>query len=820
MEINVGSKIDNIQVTLSYRIIELFSAGLYSSPNKAFEELVCNSYDANATKVGIYISPDLSVEGAYMWVCDNGESMDQEELKNLWKVGESSKKRGSENSSDRLPIGRFGIGKLSTYILARNLTYICKKNGRFLATQMDYSKINNSSGESLILDQIELSDAEAKALITPFLKSNINNNLPFNLFGDDSEPSWTFTVMSSLKPKSTEIKEGRLRWILKTALPLNPNFNLYYNGSRIESSKIQIPLIQKWVIGQDDETADRIGDCVSYQDQNSFYIDFPSLKRVHGTCELYEDSLVDGKAQDLGRSHGIFLMVRNRLINLDDPLLGMDAFSHGAFNRTRIVVHADELDDHIASTREVIKESIPFSELKNYIKKKFNNEIKKLYFDNETRKDKQSSISYRLAQTSTSLSRTPLITFAKKFFNNEIINPWLIEPIDCLEISNEDFLFSLESDSDENMFFNGNAQWVILEPEAPIAKFNIASRTLKINLMHPFIANFSDEFKSKLPIEFIAITEVLTEAHMYEISVPEESIREIMRRRDKILRELVFGDRASAPLVARMVVDALSDSVGLEEAIFKAFHTLGFETTKIGGPNEPDGVANAILGYSESAKCENYRITYDAKSTKKTKIQAGTAKLSALNRHKLKYEANYSVVVAVDFEAADNPEGALNTELKQQSITAIRAKDLVRLLLLAVPKQIGLKKLRDLFETCKTPYEVTDWIDRIEKTNIERGPIDEFLDEVYNLQKTDTEPPKISAIRMVLKQRTPPVVISEPQLESLINSLIVLVPGLISKEGDKISINTKPSTIKDAIQTVTNNVPGEFQQMYMDALCH
>lgn len=92
MEINVGSKIDNIQVTLSYRIIELFSAGLYSSPNKAFEELVCNSYDANATKVGIYISPDLSVEGAYMWVCDNGESMDQDELKNLWKVGESSKK--------------------------------------------------------------------------------------------------------------------------------------------------------------------------------------------------------------------------------------------------------------------------------------------------------------------------------------------------------------------------------------------------------------------------------------------------------------------------------------------------------------------------------------------------------------------------------------------------------------------------------------------------------------------------------------------------------------------------------------------------------
>lgn len=39
-------------------------------------------------------------------------------------------------------------------------------------------------------------------------------------------------------------------------------------------------------------------------------------------------------------------------------------------------------------------------------------------------------------------------------------------------------------------------------------------------------------------------------------------------------------------------------------------------------------------------------------------------------------------------------EGALNIELKQQNITAIRAKDLIRLLLLAVPKQIGLRNLK------------------------------------------------------------------------------------------------------------------------------
>lgn len=47
---SIGKKIDDIDVTISSRIIELFSAGLYSSPNKAFEELICNSYDALLAK--------------------------------------------------------------------------------------------------------------------------------------------------------------------------------------------------------------------------------------------------------------------------------------------------------------------------------------------------------------------------------------------------------------------------------------------------------------------------------------------------------------------------------------------------------------------------------------------------------------------------------------------------------------------------------------------------------------------------------------------------------------------------------------------------
>lgn len=53
---SVGTKTDDIDVLLSYRIVELFSEGLYASPNEAVEELVANSFDAGATRVGVLLS--------------------------------------------------------------------------------------------------------------------------------------------------------------------------------------------------------------------------------------------------------------------------------------------------------------------------------------------------------------------------------------------------------------------------------------------------------------------------------------------------------------------------------------------------------------------------------------------------------------------------------------------------------------------------------------------------------------------------------------------------------------------------------------------
>jgi hypothetical protein len=813
----VGNRIDTVNVKISYKIIDLFSAGLYSSPNKAFEELVCNSYDAFADKVCVYVPSDLTVGGAFIWVCDNGESMDQQGLKELWKIG-NSRKRDPEREAKRLQIGRFGIGKLATYVLANKLTYICKKDGRYLAITMDYTAISeNKDGldiEELELSEREISEKDAVIALAPYM--NISKNLlPFEIFGDNAAKTWTFVILTELKPKALEIKEGRLKWVLRTAIPHNPGFRLYYNGTEIDSSKISMPIKKTWILGKDDDTAESLDFAECRKEGDKYFIDFETLKGVYGQIDLYEDSLLEGKSQGLGRSHGIFLMVRERLVNLDDPLLGMEAFSHGAFNRSRIVIYADGLDENLTSTRESIKESKPLRQLKDYIKKKFNNEVKKYHFDEQNRIDNERNISYRLSQTSLTYSKRPLYVFAEKFYNDEIINPILIER-PPLELKTE-LLGELKADLSSEESIIKDVQWCILSSEDPIAKLDLTKGLLKVNLLHPYIANYSDTYKNPLPVQFIAITEVLTEAHLYELNLDESTVNDIMRRRDTTLRRLALSDRVGAPVVAQILRDSIADPTGLEDAVYKAFLALGFEASKIGGNGKPDGTANAFLGYSDIDKNNNYVITYDAKSTGKERIQASTAKLSGIKRHQTDYHANFSVVVSVDYEGADDRDSAICKEARQQKITVMKAKDLMRLLLLSAPHQISLLKLRDLFETCHTPYEVSEWVDKIQNEKVKVGPIREILDIIYDLQRNDTEPPAIATVRMKYNEKSKNGKISSQELKSLIESLRVFIPALISLEGDKVGIQGRPDKLMEVIHANIGEIDYGFRELYLSA---
>src|SRR2546429_5320159 len=99
-----GKELKDIDVTISFRIINLFSGQLYQSPAKAIEELIANSYDAFATVCQVII-PNNPSKSDRIIVFDDGTSMDVDGFENLWTIAKSNKRE--HESKRRLPIGRF-----------------------------------------------------------------------------------------------------------------------------------------------------------------------------------------------------------------------------------------------------------------------------------------------------------------------------------------------------------------------------------------------------------------------------------------------------------------------------------------------------------------------------------------------------------------------------------------------------------------------------------------------------------------------------------------------------------------------------------------
>jgi len=815
----IGTKVDQIPVELNYHIIRLLSAGLYSSPNKAFEELVSNSYDAGATKVASFVPYDKTTTDAVLWVCDNGASMDSAGLKELWQIGTSSK-RENEDELDRLPIGKFGIGKLATYVLTRQLTYVCKVKSEYRAVTMDYKTIDEAEGtRNIMLDERILTEEETKQVLKPLITADGVELLDFKLWGEDAEDTWTFAIMSDLRTKASEIQDGRLRWILRTALPLNPNFQLYFNAEKLTSTKDELEPEKTLVFGKEDEIVEKNEEYTAREQDGEYYVDLPTLKNVRGQIDYFTDTLAkEDKSSKWGRSHGIFLMVRNRLINLNDAHLGMKEMTYGVFNRMRMIIHADGLDTYITSTRENITDSAALEDLKRYITKKFT-EIRKYHFAKMEELEKAGQASYKVAHAAGSLTRRPLLMAARRFFDREITQLYLTNLPDNLSKEDQAALIErLEQDLTSEEGIIKEVEWDIMGPGQPVAKFDIMTGKARINMLHPFFANFSEDVSLKMPFQLMAVAEILTEAHLVESGLDEDTIIRTMKWRDEILRELTYKERKSAPLVANIVMTCLSDPGGLEEALTESFNNLGFNATGVGGLGKPDGVASAKLGYRNIGDTEkaDYSFTYDAKSTSKDKIKATHAHISGVARHRDDYKADFAVVVAIDFEGADNPDSAVNKEAKANNICLICAIDLITLLILSVPKQIGLLELKDLFENNHTVIETKAWIEKnVKNKEVAQGPIKELLETAYNLQTSDKEPPTIAAIRQ-LDPKLKAMGILE--IRTMVQSLERFVGDYISLNGeDVVSLNQTPDKIMQSInhQMTSSQIPIQFQESFL-----
>lgn len=225
---SAGDKTDVARVVLAPEIVPLLSAQLYQSPLKAIEELVVNSYDADAKNCFVRLS------AASVAVSDDGIGMDLGALKNLWNVGRSIKRTDQAYLKlvARKQIGKFGIGKLAAYSIARKISYYTKNGTDILHATLDFSQFDGRAGAVEVpIFKLPAANEEAKKLFQQLQK--LTENSPDYFVGK----SWTICLLTDLGPKAAEIQQGRLHWVLSTAMPIVEDFKLFLQGDEIKSAK-------------------------------------------------------------------------------------------------------------------------------------------------------------------------------------------------------------------------------------------------------------------------------------------------------------------------------------------------------------------------------------------------------------------------------------------------------------------------------------------------------------------------------------------------------------------------------------------------------
>lgn len=767
-----GQVVDQVPLQLSFGIIERFSEGLYSSPNKAFEELITNSYDAGARRVWVSIPADLSQAGATVIVADDGESMDQAGLHDLWKIGESKKRSESPPKGRANPVGKFGIGKLATYVLAKSLTYLVHKDGTYHAITMDYSLLEGRpagllNAVDLRLDMVELDRKDALAALEAAFQPIGEQNSFLDEVCKSEPKHWTAAILTTLKPAAGEIELGRLRYILRTALPLHPDFKLDYNGETLSSTKVDKEQLWSFEVGKDENTlpGQGKGKPSPWSQLPSAEIDLPDdttamalqLKTagpIAGRAVLYKDSLNTGKSEKLERSHGFFVRVRGRLINLGVEAADFDLdveLRHGTLSRFFMEVWADGLDADIASARESIKESPALDEVKAYLKAVFNrartvaqerdasDQLGRLGKDN------------RLADPPLALSQGPLRRMLSRAAEGDRI---VQDSLGVSDTQNQDISDALASTEDL-------VEKIVLEPQQSSERFvsyDPARRTVVLNESHPFVSNYKDAKKVGEPLRLLGLTELLTEAYMLDENIAPEVVDRVMRRRDSFLRALVKRFPRSATVIAQHLVDARNKKDDLEDAVADAFAILGFHVSKRGGAGHgTDGVVTARLGRrQENGTTSSYAFTYDAKSSgesvivhldddgveipiendsKVAKIRADTARTSVLRVHResldsdtsVEIKPSFTVVIAPDFQGADDPDALISKVCENDSIVPIRVADLAKLVEVFPLQGLTPASMRSLFEL-RSPEATAAWVAQQESSvAVPRPRIDSLL---------------------------------------------------------------------------------------------
>ncbi len=834
------SKSGKINIELSTRFLELFSEQLYSSPQKAFEELISNGWDAGATFVDVEVAEDLLAKDATLSVLDNGTSMNAKGLQQLWKIAWSPKK-GKEEIGGRPVIGKFGIGKLATYVLGNRLTYYCKaSDGVIRRVTMNYQSIDEEKDKLLTEVTLDIFQVEEATVLGEIKKYSGGERLSSILAGgavaipsqteaemekEDREfggppakrqkaesNTWTLAVLSELKPTGRALQIGHLRRMLAAALPITTEMRIDLNGTALRSSKINTPVERRWIIGPEVgfnefevEEPDGSGkQTITLHKQAMPYpaVILPDIGPVTGEFKLYEKKISGGKAEERGASNGFFVNVKGRVVNLADNTFQEENLSHAAWASFRMTVRADGLNKLLTVHREKFRERFELRVFRAFLRKAFN--LSRKSFDAE--ETGMPDGGDELVKSVGVVSLRPLRSLVTEALSGHKMLPGMFDFDGVDDQSHR--LAEWERAASENI---GNTLNEVrigkpVDRQHDFVVYRLADNSVVINKEHPFVAEHSRSRAEKRLLQQFGLVTLLSDMYAYDSGVPLEMLEGIRSYRDRVMKFQALKRRTSGPLLAQLLRSAerRSDSPKrLEVLVGQALGYLGFDVEPMAKTGQPEGVARAIHSIAlqpgdAAPDGAIYSFTYEAKTTGSGGVPADKVGASALVRHRKDNRADYTLVVAPQFQS-----GALEKECEEHGITPMVAADLSRLLEISAEHgAIPLNKLRELFDF-NSPAQVGEWVDKLDEWIVEKRPLNlSTLLRALDIVRTTT-PDAVDVGTIVHICRTSLNVrnVVKADVSNFVKGLEITVPDLIGLDGDQIVVFAQAAQIAEAVQT-------------------
>ena len=798
---------EHVQVSAAHGLIELVSEQLYQSPLKAIEELVVNAYDADASECRVYVPLASDPSQNFAVVFDDGIGMDYDGLVDLWKIGRSNKRMEEiESKRERKQIGKFGIGKLAAHAIANRLTYVTQNDqGKILSLTMDFKRF--SSSDTWESDPIRL----PVRYINDWDKFSNDSYISEILQQAGVNPkmlpktkSWTIAILEDLKDKARKIKAGRLRSVLSTAMPLRISFRLYLNGQEVQSSKEDLAAVVTFDLK--DLPEERLKALQNSTGEN-WIIQGENLKSdsfesgITGTVKVTKKTLYGGKSDDLIRSHGFFILVRERLINEDDPLFGVPPMTYEIFNRIRAEIKADDLDEGLKASRETVEESSRKTHFQDLLREIFNEATSRYARwkkDNEPPQDQPEEgkkeifapreIEHPTANVLTDRKTDPQGTEADdKFFYVEEIDTSTREFNELIQS-----LYTTNSRQEFHYEYRGAGH------SERLVKFNPQTSTFWLNQDHELVLEYANDEPSKRLLQDFVTAEALLEIYLRDNKLPAHVVGSVLEKRDGLLRKLIREETYANLAIAQFLRDAATDANGLEHRIVGAVRALGFVANRVSGPGEPDGIA-MLVQYPGGEK----KITLEAKSSDGIPTLS-SLDFAGLQSHMEQKGANGCLLVAPAYPGQSKEDNEVARRAQSLKISCWTVEQFAKFVEDAEARQFHAADLLNIVLHHFSPHEVTTKLEEISsRPSKNRSLYWTILESLRDLEKRITDEPfTVGMMRIEVSRHDGFTRTTRDEIRDAIRDLSGMTNGAILLKAEEVLVNVSLNRLEQRLSSL------------------